>query len=282
MNTEHIIFYPHKKYNTKKEITNKLKNKNYIQYGYIKIRDLDKWLNNEIVSVKMGMLTPSKKSYRDLTILESVIKRIKEQDTTALFDDDDELVPIYVFISTETDIEWRDYLFTKGFVPSRANANREGVKIKKSDIDLHYGEHYGYNTKEVLSEKEIKVKENKQYFENVLGYGVGTYEKYRIMQEERMLEAKANEDFVDLTLNEKTLEINGYKKIAKSDFLVCCVGFCVCLAFLIVALATSIVFLGLIASGLGLFYFCALPSAWENKDDFDVEPICFSIKKEND
>ena len=80
MNTEHILFYPHKEYNTEKEITDNLRNKDYIQYGYIKLRDLNKWLNNEVVSVKMGMLTPSNKSYRGLTILESAIKRIKEQE----------------------------------------------------------------------------------------------------------------------------------------------------------------------------------------------------------
>ena len=55
MNTEHILFYLHKEYNTEKEITDNLRNKDYIQYGYIKLRDLNKWLNNEVVSVKMGM-----------------------------------------------------------------------------------------------------------------------------------------------------------------------------------------------------------------------------------
>ena len=162
MNTEHILFYPHKEYNTEKEITDNLRNKDYIQYGYIKLRDLNKWLNNEVVSVKMGMLTPNNKSYRGLTILESAIKRIKEQDTTALFDDEDELVPIYVFVSTETDDEWRNYLLSNGFVSSRKNANREGIKIKKSDIGLHYGKHYGYDTKEVLSEKEIQRKREEE------------------------------------------------------------------------------------------------------------------------
>ena len=162
MNTEHILFYPHKEYNTEKEITDNLRNKDYIQYGYIKLRDLNKWLNNEVVSVKMGMLTPSNKSYRGLTILESAIKRIKEQDTTALFDDEDELIPIYIFISTETDDEWRNYLLSNGFVSSRKNANREGIKIKKSDIGLHYGKHYGYDTKEVLSEKEKQRKREEE------------------------------------------------------------------------------------------------------------------------
>lgn len=243
MNTEHILFYPHKEYNTEKEITDNLRNKDYIQYGYIKLRDLNKWLNNEVVSVKMGMLTPSNKSYRGLTILESAIKRIKEQDTTALFDDEDELIPIYVFVSTETDDEWRNYLLSNGFVSSRKNANREGVKIKKSDIGLHYGKHYGYDTKEVLSEKEKQRKreeeqrkreeelkeiqrkeeeeklkrkkeeyeENKYYFENVLGYGINTYDEYKAKQEEKM--QKTNGHF---TLDEKTLEIRGYKTISKT------------------------------------------------------------------
>lgn len=163
MNTEHILFYPHKEYNTEKEITDNLRIKDCIQYGYIKLRDLNRWLNNEIVSVKMGMLSPSNKTYRGLTILESVLRRIKEQDTTALFDDDDELIPIYVFISTETDNEWRNYLLTKGFVSSRKNASREGIKIKKSDIGLHYGEHYGYDTEEVLSKRERRAKERKEF-----------------------------------------------------------------------------------------------------------------------
>ena len=236
MNTEHILFYPHKEYNTEKEITDNLRNKDYIQYGYIKLRDLNKWLNNEVVSVKMGMLTPSNKSYRGLTILESAIKRIKEQDTTALFDDEDELIPIYIFISTETDDEWRNYLLSNGFASSRKNANREGIKIKKSDIGLHYGKHYGYDTKEVLSEKEKQRKreeelkeiqrkeeeeklkrkkeeyeENKYYFENVLGYGINTYDEYKAKQEEKM--QKTNGHF---TLDEKTLEIKGYEIISKT------------------------------------------------------------------
>ena len=29
MNTEHILFYPHKEYNTEKEITDNLRNKDY-------------------------------------------------------------------------------------------------------------------------------------------------------------------------------------------------------------------------------------------------------------
>ena len=236
MNTEHILFYPHKEYNTEKEITDNLRNKDYIQYGYIKLRDLNKWLNNEVVSVKMGMLTPSNKSYRGLTILESAIKRIKEQDTTALFDDEDELIPIYIFISTETDDEWRNYLLSNGFASSRKNASREGIKIKKSDIGLNYGKHYGYDTKEVLSEKEKQRKreeelkeiqrkkeeeklkrkkeeyeENKYYFENVLGYGINTYDEYKAKQEEKI--QKTNGQF---TLDERTLEINGYEIISKA------------------------------------------------------------------
>ena len=90
MKTEHILFFPHKEYDIKKEKTDNLKIKDYVNYGYIKLRDLTKWLNYEKVSVKMGMLTPSNKSYRGLTILESALKRIKEQDTTALFDDEDD------------------------------------------------------------------------------------------------------------------------------------------------------------------------------------------------
>ena len=236
MNTEHILFYPHKEYNTEKEITDNLRNKDYIQYGYIKLRDLNKWLNNEVVSVKMGMLTPSNKSYRGLTILESAIKRIKEQDTTALFDDEDELIPIYVFVSTETDDEWRNYLLSNGFASSRKNANREGIKIKKSDIGLHYGKHYGYDTKEVLSEKERQRKEeeelkerqrkeeeeqlkrkkeeyefNKKYFEQTLGYGDGKYEIYKRQQYEKVAELQKTNEYVDITINKQTLSIKTFE-----------------------------------------------------------------------
>lgn len=236
MNTEHILFYPHKEYNTEKEITDNLRNKDYIQYGYIKLRDLNKWLNNEVVPVKMGMLTPSNKSYRGLTILESAIKRIKEQDTTALFDDEDELIPIYVFVSTETDDEWRNYLLSNGFASSRKNANREGIKIKKSDIGLHYGKHYGYDTKEVLSEKERQRKEeeelkerqrkeeeeqlkrkkeeyefNKKYFEQTLGYGDGKYEIYKRQQYEKVAELQKTNEYVDITINKQTLSIKTFE-----------------------------------------------------------------------
>ena len=243
MNTEHILFYPHKEYNTEKEITDNLRNKDYIQYGYIKLRDLNKWLNNEVVSVKMGMLTPSNKSYRGLTILESAIKRIKEQDTTALFDDEDELIPIYIFISTETDDEWRNYLLSNGFASSRKNASREGIKIKKSDIGLHYGKHYGYDTKEVLSEKEkqrkreeeqrkreeelkaIQRKEeealkerqrkeyeiNKKYFEQTLGYGTNKYETYKRQQYKKIAELQKANKYTDITINKQTLSIKTFE-----------------------------------------------------------------------
>ena len=247
MNTEHILFYPHKEYNTEKEITDNLRNKDYIQYGYIKLRDLNKWLNNEVVSVKMGMLTPSNKSYRGLTILESAIKRIKEQDTTALFDDEDELIPIYVFVSTETDDEWRNYLLSNGFASSRKNANREGIKIKKSDIGLHYGKHYGYDTKEVLSEKERQRKEeeelkeiqrkreeeikeiqrkeeeeqlkrkkeeyevNKKYFEQTLGYGANKYETYKRQQYKKIAELQKTNKYTDITINKQTLSIKTFE-----------------------------------------------------------------------
>jgi hypothetical protein len=191
MTTEHILFYPHKEYNIKKEIILNVKIKDYVQYGYIKRRDLDKWLNNEVISVKMGMLTPSNKCYRELTILESVLRRIKEQDTTALFDDEDELIPIYIFVSEETDNEWREYLISQGFEVSRKNANREGVKIKKSDIGLHYGKHYGYDTEEVLSERE-RLKKIREEEENKRKERKLQYEEY-IKKRKEEIKAKKKE-----------------------------------------------------------------------------------------
>lgn len=220
MNTEHILIYPNKIYGADyaNKTTDNLRVVDYINYGYIKLRDLNKWLNNEVVSVKMGMLTPSNKVYRGLTILESAIKRIKEQDTTALFDDEDELIPIYVFVSTETDNEWREYLISNGFVSARKNASREGLKIRKTDIGYHYGKHYGVETDEIRSEKEetekrikTRYEKNKKYFEETLGYGINTYDKYRAKQQAKM--QKANGHF---TLDEKTLEIKGYEITSKT------------------------------------------------------------------
>lgn len=231
MNTEHILIYPNKIYGTDyaNKTTDNLRVIDYINYGYIKLRDLNKWLNNEVVSVKMGMLTPSNKVYRGLTILESAIKRIKEQDTTPLFDDEDELIPIYVFVSTETDNEWRNYLLSKGFVSSRKNANREGIKIKKSDIGLHYGEHYGIATDEVISAKErqkkkeeeqkaiqlkrkkIEYEGNKNYFEQILGYGTGKYETYKRLQNQKVAELQKTNRYVDITINKQTLSIKTFE-----------------------------------------------------------------------
>jgi hypothetical protein len=277
MITEHISFYPHKEYDTKRETTGNLKSKYYVQYGYIKRRDLDKWLNNEVVPVKMGMLTPSNKCYHNLTILDSALKRIKEQDTTALFDDEDELIPIYIFVSEETDNEWREYLISQGFKVSRKNANREGIKIKKSDIGLHYGKHYGYDTEEVLSEKEEEEKKrkerqlqyeehiktryekNKKYFEETLGYGKDTYDKFRAKQEQKLLKLNKKGQF---TLDEKTLEIKGYEYQTSEEistdnifafigglslcivflFLWCCIGGCGILTILSAIVAVLMLF----------------------------------------
>lgn len=228
MNTEHILIYPNKTYGADyaNKTTDNLRVIDYINYGYIKLRDLNKWLNNEVVSVKMGMLTPSNKSYRGLTILDSVIKRIKEQDTTALFDDEDELIPIYVFVSTETDNEWREYLISNGFVSARKNASREGLKIRKTDIGYQYGKHYDVETDETRSEKEetekrikTRYEKNKKYFEETLGYGINTYDKFRAEQEQKLLRLDKKGKF---TLDEKTLEIKGYsvcnEKVTDIDF----------------------------------------------------------------
>lgn len=162
MNTENVLFFPHKEYNIETEITDNLRCREYIHYGYIKLRDLEKWQKNKVVSVKMGMLSPLNKSYRGLSIFNSAILRIKEQDTTALFDNEDELIPVYIFVSDETDIMWREYLYSCGFTNSRTTANREGIRIKKSDIKLQYGLRYNIETEEVLSYIEKKNKEKKQ------------------------------------------------------------------------------------------------------------------------
>ena len=69
-----------------------------------------------------------------MTILSSALRRIEEQDSTSCFEDEDELIPVYVFVSKETDREWREYLKTRGFVSSRQGKNREGMLVTKSDL----------------------------------------------------------------------------------------------------------------------------------------------------
>lgn len=187
MITEHILFYPHKEYDVKNELTDNLRCSDYVQYGYIKKRDLTKWENNEVISVKMGMLTPSKNGYRGKTILQSAIQRIMEQDSTSCFDDEDELIPVYIFVSKETDNEWREYLKENGFVSSRKNANREGIKINRTNIGLHYGRHYGIETDEVKTDKEKQFLEKEKWFQNKYGK---SYDIIKNEQEKRMIELK--------------------------------------------------------------------------------------------
>ena len=162
MNTEHILIYPHKEYNLHNKFANTLKPNEVVNYGYIKRRNLSKWENDEVVAVKMGMLTPSKKSYFEKTIKDAVVLRIENQDNESCFDDDDELIPVYIFVSTERDDEWRKYLHTRGFNSARKDKKREGILIKKSDIGLHYGKHYNIDTKEVLCEKERIAEEKRK------------------------------------------------------------------------------------------------------------------------
>lgn len=155
MNTDYITILPNKNYpNLETEKTDNLRCRDVVQYGYIKLRDLDRWLNNEVISVKMGMLTPSEKSYCGLTILQAALKRIDEQDTTALFEDEDELIPVYVFVATITDNEWRENLISKGYVSSRTNKSREGIKINKKSLFAEYGFYFGIETEECKSIKE--------------------------------------------------------------------------------------------------------------------------------
>ncbi len=160
MDKGHITLLPNKKYsNLKKETTNNLRCCETIQYGYIKLRDLKKWENGEIVAVKMGMLTPSKPVYKNLSIIDAACKRISEQDTTALFEDEDELIPVYVFVSEITDNEWREHLISKGFKSSRKTASREGIKIDRKNLFGEYGFFFKEDTKEsksILEEKRAE------------------------------------------------------------------------------------------------------------------------------
>lgn len=169
MDKGHITLLPNKKYsNLKKETTNNLRYCETIQYGYIKLRDLKKWENGETVAVKMGMLTPSKPTYKNLSIIDAACKRISEQDTTALFEDEDELIPVYVFVSEITDNEWREHLISKGFKSSRKTASREGIKIDRKNLFGEYGFFFKEDTKEsksILEEKraeEERIKKAKE------------------------------------------------------------------------------------------------------------------------
>ena len=170
MITENIIYFPHHKYNVATELVKNLKVCDVINYGYIKLRDLDKWLDGKDIAVKMGMLSPTKDGYRELSVVESALKRIKEQDSTSCFEDDDELVPVYIFISNETDNEWREYLMDRGYSITRRNASREGIRINRRDLSICYAERYNIDTKESLSYKEEivlkKLKEEEKIKQN--------------------------------------------------------------------------------------------------------------------
>ena len=169
MDKGHITLLPNKKYsNLKKETTNNLRCCETIQYGYIKLRDLKKWENGEIVAVKMGMLTPSKPVYKNLSIIDAACKRISEQDTTALFEDEDELIPVYVFVSEITDNEWREHLISKGFKSSRKTASREGIKIDKKNLFGEYGFFFKEDTKESKSIVEEKRAEEEREYQEYL------------------------------------------------------------------------------------------------------------------
>lgn len=253
MITEHILFYPHKEYNLKKELTDNLRCSDYIQYGYIKKRDLSKWENNEVVSVKMGMLTPSKDGYKHKTILQSAIQRINEQDSTSCFDEDDELIPIYIFVSKETDVEWREYLKTQGFVSSRPNKNREGMRICKSDIGLHYGLHYGIDTIEILSIKEYvekqrieKEEKEKQRIEKIiLDYEQTQQRSYKddmLTQKERIKDITNNIRYVDVFLDELTLNIRAFKCSFFYEYKESIIGFILSLCIILGIICGGILF----------------------------------------
>lgn len=159
MITENIIYFPHHQYNVATELVKNLKVCDVINYGYIKLRDLDKWLKGETISVKMGMLSPTKDGYRELSVVESALKRIKEQDSTSCFEDEDELIPVYVFISEDTDVVWREFLFNGGYKTAKKTASREGVKISRKNLSLEYAKKYNIDTAESLTLKEKKQKQ---------------------------------------------------------------------------------------------------------------------------
>ena len=162
MITENIIYFPHHQYNVATELVKNLRVRDVINYGYIKLRDLDKWLKGETISVKMGMLSPTKDGYRELSVVESALKRIKEQDSTACFEDEDELIPVYVFISEDTDVVWREFLFNGGYKIARKTASREGVKISRKNLSLEYAKRYNIDTAESLTLKEERQKQIKE------------------------------------------------------------------------------------------------------------------------
>ena len=179
---QYITILPNNNYSDLLSIkANELPKGEIIQYGYIKLRDLDKWNNNEIVSVKMGQLFPHNNCYWGLSVLEAACKRIAGQDTTALFDDEDELVPVYVFVANITDNKWREYLLNKGYKASRTSAPREGIRICKADVYGEYGIRFNIDPdkgtdigKEIervqIEEQEQERKENSRFFWCVFTY----------------------------------------------------------------------------------------------------------------
>ena len=112
---------------------------------------------------------------------------------------------------------------------------------------MNYGKHYGYDTKEVLSEKERQRKEeeelkklkeiqrkrdeerqrkekeeqlkrkkeeyevNKKYFEQTLGYGANKYEAYKRQQYKKVAELQKTNKYVDITINKQTLSIKTFE-----------------------------------------------------------------------
>ena len=166
---QYITILPNKNYANLSGIrASSLKENEIIQYGYIKIRDLQKWNNDEVVSVKMGQLTPSAYSYIGMSVVNAACNRIEQQDTTALFDDEDELIPVYVFVSTLTDIEWRGYLRCHGYCSSRKNVQREGIRISKSQLIAEYEKKFG---KTMQVPEQSRQDENNNEEEHNFNYG---------------------------------------------------------------------------------------------------------------
>lgn len=207
MITENIIYFPHHQYNVKTERIKNLRVSDYINYGYIKLRDLDKWLDGKDIAVKMGMLSPTKDGYRELSVVESALKRIKEQDSTACFEDGDELVPVYIFVSNEMDNEWREYLMDRGYSITRRNASREGIRINRRDLSICYAERYNIDTKESLSYKEEQIKKIKEEEER----------KKKIEEEERRREKIIIENYAKQKMS-YTKELERQRKIMIENY----------------------------------------------------------------
>lgn len=127
-----------------------------IHYGYIKEYKESDWYSGEIVPIKMGMLNPLSKEYQGKTILSAIRDRIDDQDRTICFSDEDKPVLIYFFISSETDNEWRNFLFDNGCESAREDKKREGVRVSKYNLINLYEQHYKIKLNNNLKQSDME------------------------------------------------------------------------------------------------------------------------------